>query len=132
MIQDYISYLTKTLGIKQVILPEIQVAPTLPRILFIDEKPWSKDATALFTKMQEAMKLNHEQVDIVFESETTLPDLQVKALTHDVIVFFTDKNFEKIEANKKFMTSGPEQMLKQPQLKKEAWAVLQNVMAAIS
>jgi hypothetical protein len=132
MIQDYISYLSNTLGIKQVILPEMQVAPSLPRVLFVDEKPWSKDATILFIKMREAMKLDASQVDIVFESESTLPDLQVKALTHDVIVFFTDKNFDKIEANKKFMTSGPEVMLKAPQLKKEAWAVLQNVMAAIS
>ena len=132
MIQDYISYLTHTLGIKQVILPPMAEPIVLSKVLFIDEKPWSKEATLLFRKMEAAMKLDPSQVTVIFESEVSAPELQLQALTYPAVVFFSEKNFDKIEASQKFMTSSPEQMLKHPELKKEAWAILQKVMSSIS
>jgi hypothetical protein len=128
---ELVRYWKEVLGIQAVILPEGEVVQALPKVLFIDEKPWSPKAAALFEKMREAMKLTSEQIDIQFESVSSAADIQMHALTFNAVVFFSPKNIDKIEVGAKFQTDGPEMLLADPQLKKSAWSVLQQVMKSL-
>jgi hypothetical protein len=139
--ENYIWYLENVLGLKNPIwpqrpqeaVPQAQQQPARSQILFIDETPWSNAATELFQKMREAMKLSSDQISICFASQVSTSQLQVSALAADRVVCFSKKIFESlsIEANNKFSTFSPEELLKQPTLKRQTWNDLQQVMKSL-
>jgi hypothetical protein len=138
---SYLWYLENVLGLKSVILPapppvEEVVAPEpvkLPTVVFIDSKGWSQAATELFQKMREAMKLMPEQITILNSSKISASELQVAVMAADRVVCFSPEIFQSLqkEADLKFQTHSPEDLLKKPELKKQTWEDLKQVMKSL-
>lgn len=140
----YIQYLEQVLGLKQVILPEVQppaadsTSASVPaentlRVLFLADKPWSPKARDLFLKMREAMKLPEKQTRVLFASEMSWPEIEIAALSAERVVCFSENLFAKIhvDSHLKFHTHNPEDLLSRPQLKKETWEDLKKVMKSL-
>lgn len=141
---SYIQYLEQVLGLKQVIWPEapaeleqqvVEVPPARAavQVLFVADKPWSLKAQDLFSKMREAMKIPESEVKVLFAAETSLPDLQISALSAERVVCFSPSLFQQISVDSqvKFLTHNPEELLTKPQLKKETWEDLKKVMKSL-
>ena len=93
--ENYLWYLENVLGLKAPIWPEMQAAPVVeepqirpPKILFIDDRPWSSSANTLFQKMREAMKLQPDQTAVMFASDVSASEMQVSAMAADRVVCF--------------------------------------------
>ncbi len=140
--ESYLWYLENVLGLKGVIWPAQPVveeepvapeAPKLPTVLFIDSKGWSQPAMELFQKMREAMKLLPEQITILNAAQISASELQVAVMAADRVVSFSSEIFLKLqkEEEAKFQTHSPEELLKKPELKKQAWEDLKLVMKSL-
>jgi hypothetical protein len=138
---SYLWYLENVLGLKSVIWPtpppveEVAVPEhvKLPTVVFVDSKAWSQPATDLFQKMREAMKLLPEQITILNASQVSASELQVAVMAADRVVCFSSELFESLhkESDLKFKTHSPEELLKKPELKKQAWEDLKLVMKSL-
>lgn len=139
--ENYLWYLENVLGLKAPIWPEMQAPavaepePVIPQtmILFVQDKPWSAPAGELFQKMRDAMKLKPEQVKVLFASQVSASELQVAVMAAGRVVSFSSEIFQALskESEHKFLTHSPEELLKKPELKKQAWADLQQVMRSL-
>ncbi len=137
----YLTYLEKTLGLKSLLWPSalsdtpssLQTDAEPLAILFLDERPWSSDARELFEKMREAMKVSNQNVEILFANQVSPSKIQVRSLTAQRVVCFSQNLFDQIPADLgfKFLTHSPQQLLLKPALKREAWSELQKVMKSL-
>ena len=140
--ENYIQYLEQVLGLKTIVWPQMEpvpepIAEAEPDpsvwVLFIAEKKWSAKAFELFQKMRDAMKLSEDQVKILFANQSSLPELQISALSAQRVVCFSKRLNEQISSDPafKFVTFDPEELLSQPQLKKATWEDLKVVMKSL-
>jgi len=140
-VENYLWYLENVLGLKTLVWPETQspVAvleepkPKAAQVLFIQDRAWSPAAAELFHKMREAMKLTSEQVTVVFADQVSASELQVAVMAADRVVVFSKNVFQALnkEPENKFVTHSPEEMLQRPDLKKQAWEDLKQVMKSL-
>ncbi len=142
--ENYLWYLENVLGLKTLVLPEmpspveteaIVEEPVVkpPQVLFIEERALSAAASELFHKMREAMKLSSEQVTVLFADKASASELQVAVMSADRVVSFSKNIFQNLqkEPEHKFLTHSPEELLKRPELKKQAWDDLKLVMKSL-
>ncbi len=140
--ETYIRYLDQVLGIRSVMWPQAQPLESVSvasensstiRVLFVAENVWSPQALELFQKMREAMKVEESECRILFATQTSIPELQISALAAQRVVCFSErlKAQLQIPENVKHLTHDPEELLRQPQLKKETWEVLKKVMRSL-
>lgn len=139
---EYLQYMQQVLGVREVLLgPEMALetlneAPVHHRkVLFIDTKKWTPAALELFNKMRQAMKLNSDEIQILFANETALADIQLQCLQAQEIVSFDANIFSDLQKDfpqQLTQTIGPEVLLKDPAKKKETWAELQKVMQKLT
>jgi uracil-DNA glycosylase len=93
------------------------------KLVFITAKPSEKAASELLHKMIEAMGLKPSEVFIAHLSETGTTKLG--DLPAQIIVGLGDLN---LNTSAKFVTTfHPKDLIQKPELKKQVWAVLQNV-----
>jgi hypothetical protein len=143
-VENYLWYLENVLGLKTLVLPELQspietdavvAEPVVkpPQVLFIQERTWSPAAGELFHKMREAMKLSIDQVAVLFADQASASELQVAIMSADRVVSFSQGIFQNLqkEPENKFLTHSPEDLLKRPELKKQAWDDLKLVMKSL-
>jgi hypothetical protein len=139
-VENYLWYLENVLGLKTLVWPEIQSPviveepkPKAAQVLFIQERAWSPSASDLFHKMREAMKLTSDQVNVVFADQVSSSELQVAVMAADRVVAFSKNIFQTLnkEPENKFVTFSPEEMLQRPDLKKQAWEDLKQVMKSL-
>jgi hypothetical protein len=152
-VENYLWYLENVLGLKAPIWPasapsaETPMADSTslngvqtsagvvrrPPILFLQATPWSSAAEDLFQKMREAMKLQKSQVSVLFASQVSASELQVAVMAADRVVCFSSEIFQSLnkENENKFLTHSPEELLRKPELKKQAWMDLQGVMRSL-
>ncbi len=137
MSQELIQYFEQVLGIREFIAtplqsssePVNQVENTLPRlVLFVDQKPWTASASDLFEKMKLAMKLENVETQTVFTDQMSAADFQLLTLKAHTVISFCEELSKSIQNENLFMTVSPQKLLESPELKKQAWADLQNVM----
>jgi len=144
-VENYLWYLENVLGLKAPIWPQrapvaevlepatVSIARRSPPILFLQATPWSPAAEDLFQKMREAMKLQKEQVSVLFASQVSASELQVAVMAADRVVCFSSELYQNLNKEKenKFLTHSPEELLRKPELKKQAWTDLQGVMRSL-
>jgi hypothetical protein len=147
----YTWYLQNVLGVKGVIL-EPALPPSEPqvstestphlKVLFIIERQWSLNEQALFRKIQSAMELPDEFIQVLIlegrDKKDLKLDLQLKLHMAEQVIVFSKEAFEQMIAEsqnfslqKIQLTHSPAEMLKNPELKKKVWADLKAVLKKI-
>ncbi len=84
-------------------------------------------------KMRDAMKISPEQVTVLFANQVSASELQVAAISADRVISFSPEIYQNLSVEKenKFLTHSPEELLKKPELKKQAWEDLKQVMKSL-
>ena len=120
--QPWFDYLKNVLGVKQVMLPETLSSEASPKLMFVLPHSPSPAESEMLSKMILAMKLKSEDVQILLVNEF-LP-------TNSLVVAFTDG--EKLNSHTNIhYTHSLSRLMNNPGLKKETWALLQQIMLKI-
>lgn len=147
---NYALYLKQVLGIKSVLISQhtfqsfqsstdqqlIELQPLNElKVSFIDESPWSSAAFSLFDKMREAMNLKTEEVQVLFLDQTSLPQICTQVLNSKQIMCFNENVMQQLSqafSENIQKTFSPELLIKKPELKKQAWQDLQDLMKKLN
>lgn len=136
MSQELIQYFEQVLGVREILLQPIEVAAAEPifepaparLLVFVDQKPWSSTAKALFEKMKQAMKLQNIETETLFADQMSAADFQLETLKATAVISFCSNLSQTTQNENLFLTISPEELLQKPELKKQAWDDLQKVM----
>jgi uracil-DNA glycosylase len=96
------------------------------KLVFLTAKPSEKAANDLLHKMIEAMGLKTSEVFVAHLSETG--PLKLGNLPTQIVIALGNDFHVTAAKNAKLVTTfHPEDLIQKPELKKQVWAILQNV-----
>ena len=127
-LQAWLDYFENVLGVPSIIRPSIDLSPGVGeniQVLFVSSKSLSAEGHELLLKMIKAMKLQSHLIQIPAPSTETLPNAQY-------YICFSKEIFESLASSHKILTQSPDELLKNPGLKKKSWDDLQTVMRALN
>lgn len=123
--QDYFDYVINVLGVKSVVLSDLQAHTNKEAdLLFVIESylNYTADEKDLLGKMIAALKIKQEKIQVVDSSENN--SYQAKFKVYFVDQYVKNSTFAECEVK----THSPRFLLKNADFKKEAWADLQKVI----
>jgi hypothetical protein len=126
MEKSVLHYFQNVLGIKSI--PRALTQPEFWLVTFVSNQVLNSDQIDLVEKMAKAMRLEANQWQMVHGNwAEKIADLQKS----NHIVCFSEELFQNLKLNfpqlNLFAIPSPEQMIKEPQLKKQAWDVLKSL-----
>ena len=126
----YLNYVQDVLGIKQIFMNSSVLAPmkirTVTVLIFIENlKTYSLEENTLLEKMISALRLEAQQFLILEEHPAQY--------FSGYQLYFLDDVTSSVEIKpQEFKTWSPRLLLQKPELKKEAWAVMQSLLQKIN
>jgi len=130
---SYLNYLKEVLGLRSVILP-VQATQQSTKIFFIaDKNQFNKEEQELFEKITIAMKLSEVDFQLLNSTESDVSAQTEYLQKSRYIICFDQALYDYLSVLcphvQVLRIAHPGEMIKNPNLKKQAWEILKTVIS---